>query len=330
MRDRNVKPRNEDEGNVQPTKQEERRDGADREVRSGVVAKVERGRGNDHQQSQGQNGGITVTDSGRIRVTPTHGGRRVTDDTITPEEEWAAQQEAANTAKNGLPPQPPPSAVLKAITSRPTFSGPRQNNQEPQPSPRVASRPSGRGRGRGRGTVFAKTRRAGEPAAPAVTVPAESGPKRYSIQRGQRSAPVQAVKERTQLSVVTDPRQQEDLLNSARGPQTVQPHSSQTVSLRASSSVPTATIPPFAILEPLTPAEQLVIHEFRHQIHVQQEEKISGRRAIVEADGDPRVVPFPAHPVVDSYAMYPQGQQMTVLPTGYVVCLLVARVRDWW
>ena len=94
--------------------------------------------------------------------------------------------------------------------------GSEESKQMPRPS-----------RGRGRGTAFGRSRPAANTVAPVAAIPPESGPKRYSIQRGQRTVPGQAVKDNTLMSivkdntlmsVVTDPQQQKDLLSLASGP----------------------------------------------------------------------------------------------------------------
>ena len=272
----------------------------------------EREKGVDYTPRRQRQGGITVSNSGSITVTPTY-GRKCVDEDNSQAEEWAAKQEET---KSGLSPQPPPSAILKQIAPNLTFNGRRPGSEESKQMPRPS-------RGRGRGTAFGRSRPAANTVAPVAAVPPESGPKRYSIQRGQRTVPGQAVKDNTLMSivkdntlmsVVTDPQQQKDLLSLASGPgpgpgpgpRPAPSPSHQILSGAPGSSIPTAIIPPYALLEPLTPAEQLVIQEFRHQIHMQQEQRRSGHGANSDDDDTPG-------PSV--YSVYSQSQQMTVLPS---------------
>jgi hypothetical protein len=308
-------------------------------------------------------GGITVSNSGNITVTPTHSRKRAEED--TKEEVWVASQ---NEMKNKSL-LPPPSDVLRQIAPNLTFNGPRSAREEQTQVPRPS-------KSRGRGTAFGRDLPKVDSVTPVAAVPHESGPKRYSIQRGQRSVPGQpsppgqpsttgqlstagqpstpgqpsalrqqpvhkqqsvagtetvpgqqtipgqsvkenslmsVVKDNTLMSTVTDPQQQKDLLNLASGPQPQPPSSlpQQILSGAPASSIPTAIIPPYTFFEALTPAEQLVIQEFRHQIQMQQEQRRSGHDGSNIEDDTPTPLPFSGPSL---YSMYPPSQQLPVLP----------------
>ncbi|XP_062519317.1 uncharacterized protein DDB_G0283697-like [Corticium candelabrum] len=305
-----------------------------------------RGRGQRSQQPR-QPGvspsSISVTPSGHITIRPTPSRRKQTNNEATPDEKWSNEQQRQQQRKNIEATQPPPSAVLRQLAQRPVFNSSLSSSSSE--STQSGSRPT---KVRGRGITFGRVQLVD----PLPIAAVEAGPKRYSMQRARSghahavkepsqstpmshdslSAVVTSDSLRSDVatvtqsdgslqpgnflpSVVTDRQQQEELLRSANGPlmAPVSSHSAHYAgNLPLNSVIPASVIPPYAVLEPLTPTEQFVIQEFRQQIQWKQEQKMAGHA--IEDDDSAAHLSVSNAPVMSAYSVYPH--EMAMLPPG--------------